>query len=122
GDGGTATTAEASHIYATPGTFPVNVAAIDGVGNQSTQTTAIVVTLCVSAEDCRATLSAALPDPRTASTRPTRHAARRLTAIVRRMGGLVKKASRTKGRKQARQHEHAVEMLDRLVGVARDAD
>jgi hypothetical protein len=122
GDGGTATTAQASHTYATPGTFPVNVAATDAVGNQSKQTTAIVVSLCVSAEDCRTTLGAALPDPRTASTRPMRRAARRLTAIVRKMDALLKKASRTKGRKQARQYERAAGALDRLVGVARDAD
>jgi hypothetical protein len=122
GDGGSATTAQALHVYATAGTFPVTVTATDAVGNQSTQMTSIVVGLCVSADDCRAVLGATLPDPRTASTRPTRRAARRLAAIVRKMDALLKKASRTRGTKQARRLERAAATLDRLVGVARDAD
>ena len=121
GNGATAATASASHVFATAGSFPVAVTATDAGGNQSSQTATVVVSLCTSADDCRTVLNAALPDPGAVSGR-ARRIARRLGALSRKTYAQLAKALRSPGSKQARLHRRAAASLDQLLAVARAAD
>jgi hypothetical protein len=120
GDGGTASTPAASHVYTAAGTHPVIVTATDAVGNQSTQSATVLVQLCTSIDDCHSIVVAALPDPG-ASSGPARRVARRLATLARQVDTLLDKASRTTGRKQAKRYARAAAKLDRLLALARDA-
>jgi protocatechuate 3,4-dioxygenase beta subunit len=77
---------------------------------------------CATLADCRAALTAALPDPAAAADRKSLKVARRLARLDDRANALIDKAATAAGAKQARAYGKARALLGKLLAAAAAAD
>jgi len=78
-------------------------------------------TACADLADCRAVLTAALPDPAVAASRRSRKVARLLVRLNVRAGSLLDRAGAVSGTKQTRLYTRASAVLQRLMDLATQA-